>query len=243
MLSYLISMQQHVTSMAEFNYCYNFIYEDPMGAGQIITGAVTFDDPLPRTLCNKTTNSIFRTTHTPVVQFRIDAEVDLASSNFSLFFMTMTDLVIQDSRVELTLKNGQHNDVRGILSCNTDFDLELFAVSVKIQYDALSAFYGLTFKMKTKLVLNQTKFEVSGTQTDTFFGLAHQLAEQMTGVKPIQLVAIVKIWQILYFNTYIQYFVDQFFLTLYIAFYKAIFCSFIFRVKNEVSQLIQFSSY
>ncbi|CAL5980901.1 Conserved_hypothetical protein [Hexamita inflata] len=176
MLSYLISVQLHVTSMAEFNYCYNFIYEDPMGAGQIITGAVTFDDPLPRTLCNKTTNSIFRTTHTPVVQFRIDAEVDLASSNFSLFFMTMTDLVIQDSRVELKLKNGQHNDVRGILSCNTDFDLELFAVSVKIQYDALSAFYGLTFKMKTKLVLNQTKLEVAGTQTDTFFGLAHQLA-------------------------------------------------------------------
>ncbi|CAL6115029.1 Conserved_hypothetical protein [Hexamita inflata] len=73
--------------------------------------------------------------------------------------------------------------------------------------------------------------------------LVKQIKEQMTGVKHIQRLAIVKIMQIPYFNTYILHFVDQFYLSLYIAFYKAIFCSFIFRVKNEVSQLIQYSSY
>ncbi|CAL6015415.1 Conserved_hypothetical protein [Hexamita inflata] len=53
--------------------------------------------------------------------------------------------------------------------------VNLYKSSIQIEYDDLQAFYGFTYLSVSKFVLNQTELSVKGTQTEVFFGIAHEL--------------------------------------------------------------------
>ncbi|CAL6015436.1 Conserved_hypothetical protein [Hexamita inflata] len=118
----------------------------------------------------------------------------------SLFYNIENVIEIEGTAIIFTLKgklisgltlqcNAQINmsslNIRGLvtgsqltvfygISKELNSEVNLYQSSIQIDYDDLQAFYGLTYLTIANAVIDQTELSVKGSQTEVFFGIAHQ---------------------------------------------------------------------
>ncbi|CAL5985848.1 Conserved_hypothetical protein [Hexamita inflata] len=185
MLAFITTYNYQVFSMTEFEFCYNYVYDSPFQENLILnlSTTFTFDGAAQLAACNETQNVIFRQVNDSVVQLQLNLDVDIQQTSFALFFYIFKNVEIQNSVINLNLKNGSNNDASFLVHTSPEFTISIFSTAYNVKTDSSSFknVYGISKVLDRKLTLNQSSltFASSSTGISNFYGLCHQ-ADQVS---------------------------------------------------------------
>ncbi|CAL5990379.1 Hypothetical_protein [Hexamita inflata] len=168
LFQYVSALQ--VFSLAEFDFCYNYIFYEPFQEHlKIIQSEVfTFDDQFHRELCDRTENIIFRQVNHSFVSFTLQMSVDLNEQPFSVFFFQFTNVTLFNAKIELKMLNSG-SDVSVLVSTAPEYSLKVIQCEFKIGGVERGNFYGIANNLTELLVVNRSSFEFNVEQGDSVF--------------------------------------------------------------------------
>ncbi|CAL5979176.1 Hypothetical_protein [Hexamita inflata] len=168
----IISFQ--VFSAADFEFCYNFVFETPFQETLVINEVISFDNPATREACKQTTNVLFKETTKPIIQLRITGQVHINQA-FSLFHYIYSDIVIQDTKLDLILIDGTNADVSIVNQAVSEYKIEIFQSNISISSSlALNFFMLLNTEIDFLINRSQIQYTLSGT-VSKFYGISKEL--------------------------------------------------------------------
>ncbi|CAL5991244.1 Conserved_hypothetical protein [Hexamita inflata] len=176
MILYLHSLTIQVFSVAEFDFCYNYVFYEPFQQHMKIvqTTPLEFENPSERDLCQRTENVLFRHVNISQIEFTLDLDVSLNFQPFSLFFFTFQEVHIVNSKVNLRL-NDCSPDVSLFVATCPEYKLKILDCDVKVSAQKAQKFYGIGNNFTEPLIINRSAFEYSFQSVDGFYGIAHQV--------------------------------------------------------------------
>ncbi|CAL5985736.1 Hypothetical_protein [Hexamita inflata] len=121
-------------SISEFLFCYNYVYDSPFQENLSLnmSTAFTFDGISTRSKCTETQNVIFRHVNSSVVQLQLNLDVDTQQTSFALFFYVFKNVEIQNSVINLNLKNGSDKDASLLVHTAPEFAISVFATAYNV---------------------------------------------------------------------------------------------------------------
>ncbi|CAL5973969.1 Conserved_hypothetical protein [Hexamita inflata] len=175
MLSLIQSYSQNVFSIAEFNFCYNYMYESPFQEHLSFNSSniLKFDGAPTRANCSTYENVIFRQAGNQVVQLNIDLTVDVGHMPFSLFFYAFSQVTIQNSNITMKVINSGQ-DLSLLFFTDPEFSVELFSCQLQVTTDSnfFQKVSGIGHEFSSQLTLNQTNYSfVSDATIQQFAGI------------------------------------------------------------------------
>ncbi|CAL5985666.1 Conserved_hypothetical protein [Hexamita inflata] len=184
MLSLNLILNYQAFTISEFQFCYNYVYDSPFQENLSLNMSTTFsfDGIVSRTSCSETQNVIFRQINNPVIQLVLNLDVDTQQTSFALFFYIFKNMEIQNSVINLNLKNGSNKDASLLVHTAPEFAISVFATAYNVKSDSSSFknVYGISRLLDQKLALNQSSFTFTlGSGVANFYGLCHQ-ADQVS---------------------------------------------------------------
>ncbi|CAL6093182.1 Conserved_hypothetical protein [Hexamita inflata] len=170
-----------VFSIAEFEFCYNFVFQSPFQQKTqlVLTNQFIFEDERARDLCTRTENVLFQQVNQSTFSVRIDAEFDLNRQPFSLFFYIFSNLTIVDTQVNMRLSNSAGSDFAFLAATVPEYSISILGSSFDFaSKDSLSNFYGIANKLTELLTINRSSFAFSCmTPISKFHGIAGQVLD------------------------------------------------------------------
>ncbi|CAL6029667.1 Conserved_hypothetical protein [Hexamita inflata] len=179
MISFVLLLHYQVFSISEFQFCYNYVYDSPFqeNVNLNMSTVFTFDQASQLISCTETQNVIFRQTSQPVVSLQLNLNVDTQQTSFALFFYVFKNVEIQNSVINLNLKNGANQNASMLVHTCPEFTISIFSTIYSVQTDS-SAFkniYGITQTLEQKLTVNQSQFLFTSSSGITnYYGLCQQ---------------------------------------------------------------------
>ncbi|CAL6112277.1 Conserved_hypothetical protein [Hexamita inflata] len=174
MLPLISTIAFQVFSAADFEFCYNFIFETPFRETVVIDEVISFDNPATRAACKQTTNVLFKETSKRIIQLQITGQVHVNQA-FSIFHYIYSDIVIQDSKIDLTLINGTNADVSIVNWAVSEYAIEIFQSNISITSSlAFNSFMLLNTEKDLLINRSQIQYVLSGT-VSRFYGISKEL--------------------------------------------------------------------
>ncbi|CAL6008682.1 Conserved_hypothetical protein [Hexamita inflata] len=168
-----------VFSIAEFDFCYNFVFQSPFQQKTqlVLTNQFTFDNQKTRDLCTRTENVLFQQVNQSVFSVRIDAEFNLNAQPFSLFHYIFTNLTVVDTEINMKLTNSSYQEFAFLVATVPEYSVEIrgssFVFETKTQ---ISNFYGIANNLTENLVINRSTFTfICSTTISKFYGISSQV--------------------------------------------------------------------
>ncbi|CAL6000893.1 Conserved_hypothetical protein [Hexamita inflata] len=176
----LLTLQYQVFSIAEFDFCYNYVYYRPFQEKTqiVLSNQFTFDDATQRDLCTRIDNVIFREINQSTFSIRIDSEFNLSKQPFSLFFFVWTNVTIFDTQISMKLSNSSSSDFSFLVASAPEYSIKILQSSFSFtSNDAISSFYGVANNLTEFLTLNRSSYVFScSTPITKFFGISSSLS-------------------------------------------------------------------
>ncbi|CAL5979162.1 balbiani_ring protein [Hexamita inflata] len=174
MLTIISTIAFQVFSAADFEFCYNFVFQTPFQETLVINEVISFDNPATREACKQTTNVLFKETTKPIIQLQITGQVHVNQA-FSLFHYIYSDIVIQDTKLDLILIDGTNADVSIVNWAVSEYKIEIFQSNISISSSlALNSFMLLNTEIDLLINRSQIQYTLSGT-ISTFYGISKEL--------------------------------------------------------------------
>ncbi|CAL6093180.1 Hypothetical_protein [Hexamita inflata] len=168
-----------VFSVAEFDFCYNFVFQSPFQQKTqlVLTDQFTFDNQRARDLCSKTDNVLFQQVNQSVFSVRIDAEFNLNAQPFSLFHYIFTNLTIVDTEINMRLTNSSNQEFAFLVATVPEYSVEIRGSSFQFETKSqISSFYGIANNLTENLVINRSTFTfICSTTISKFQGISSQV--------------------------------------------------------------------
>ncbi|CAL6035273.1 Conserved_hypothetical protein [Hexamita inflata] len=167
-----------VFSIAEFDFCYNYIFYKPFQEHtKIIDSKFTFDNGFQRDLCTIVENVIFREDNQSTFSITIDSEFDLNQQPFSLFFFVWTNVTIVDTQINMRLTNSGH-DFAFLVATVPEYSVSILGSSFEFTSKDVTSFFGVANNLTEPLTVNRSSFsfDCSGPMTK-FHGIAGQVQD------------------------------------------------------------------
>ncbi|CAL5990798.1 Conserved_hypothetical protein [Hexamita inflata] len=179
MILYFVGIKSiQVFQIAEFDFCYNYIFYAPFQEKTqlVLSSAFTFDDVQSNTLCSRMDNVLFREVNQSSFSITIDGEFDLNQQPFSLFFYVWTNLTISDAQISMKLSNSSNADFAFLVATVPEFSVKILDSTFSFtSNDAISSFFGLANNFTELVTVNRSAFTYSCmTAIQRFYGLAGQ---------------------------------------------------------------------
>ncbi|CAL6008672.1 Hypothetical_protein [Hexamita inflata] len=172
-------LSYQVFSMAEFEFCYNFVFQSPFQQNTqlVLTDQFTFERKRARDLCMRTDNVLFREVNQSTFSVRIDAEFNLNAQPFSLFFYILTNLTVVDTEINMKLSNSTNNDFAFLVATVPEYSIEIRGSSFQFETKSqISNFYGIANNLTENLVINRSTFTfICSTTMTKFYGISSQV--------------------------------------------------------------------
>ncbi|CAL6000939.1 Conserved_hypothetical protein [Hexamita inflata] len=180
MFSIMISaLQYQVFSIAEFEFCYNYVFYRPFQekTSIILSAPFTFDDSMFRDLCTRTDNVLYREVNQTAFSIHIESEFNLAKQPFSLFFFVWTNVTIYDTQITMKLSNTSNSDFAFLVATVPEYSIKILSSSFSFtSKDTISNFYGIANNLSELLTINRSSFVYSCmTSILKFYGISSQL--------------------------------------------------------------------
>ncbi|CAL5973005.1 Conserved_hypothetical protein [Hexamita inflata] len=170
-----------VFSIAEFDFCYNYVFYKPFQekAQIVFSTKFTFEDATKRDLCSRTDNVLFREVNQSAFSIRIDAEFDLNRQPFSLFFFVFANVTIVDTQVNMRLSNSAGSDFAFLAATVPEYSITILGSSFDFaSKDSISNFYGIANNLTELLTVNRSSFAFSCmTPVSKFHGVSGQVQD------------------------------------------------------------------
>ncbi|CAL6015524.1 Hypothetical_protein [Hexamita inflata] len=170
-----------VFSIAEFDFCYNYVFYKPFQQkAQIVFDSIfTFEDATKRDLCSRTDNVLFREVNQSAFSIRIDAEFDLNRQPFSLFFFVFANVTIIDTQVNMRLSNSAGSDFAFLAATVPEYSITILGSSFDFaSKDSITNFYGIANNLTELLTINRSSFAFSCmTPVSKFHGVSGQVQD------------------------------------------------------------------
>ncbi|CAL5972997.1 Conserved_hypothetical protein [Hexamita inflata] len=170
-----------VFSIAEFDFCYNYVFYKPFQekAQIVFSTKFTFEDATKRDLCSRTDNVLFREVNQSAFSIRIDAEFDLNRQPFSLFFFVFANVTIVDTQVNMRLSNSAGSDFSFLAATVPEYSISILGSSFDFaSKDSLFNFYGIANNLTELLTVNRSSFAFSCmTPVSKFHGVSGQVQD------------------------------------------------------------------
>ncbi|CAL5972985.1 Conserved_hypothetical protein [Hexamita inflata] len=183
MIAVIITTQYQAFSISEFSFCYNYVYDSPFQESLSLNLSTTFSfDVTTRSSCTETQNVIFRQVSNPVVNLQLQLDVDTQQTSFAIFFYIFKNVEIQNTVINLNLKNGSNQNASLLVHTQPEFTISVFSTVYNIKTDSsnFNNVYGISRVLDQKLSLNQSQFTFTlSSGVNNFFGLCYQ-AEQVS---------------------------------------------------------------
>ncbi|CAL6010567.1 Conserved_hypothetical protein [Hexamita inflata] len=176
----LIRIQSlQVFSISEFDFCYNYVFYQPFQekTSIVLSTQFAFEDGLTHELCARTDNVLFREVNQSTFSVRIDAEFDLNSQPFSLFFFVFQNVTIVDTEINMKLSNSTNNDFAFLVATVPEYSIEIRGSSFQFETKSqVSNFYGIANNLTENLVINRSTFTfICSTMITKFYGISSQV--------------------------------------------------------------------
>ncbi|CAL6026674.1 Hypothetical_protein [Hexamita inflata] len=172
-----------VFSIAEFDFCYNYVFYQPFQQKMqlVLDEPFTFDDGQYRDLCTRTDNVLFRQVNISTFSARIDCEFDLNKQPFSLFYFIWKYLKVINLQVNVNLSNTAGADFAFLVATVSEQNIEIIDSSFNFtSNDAISSFYGIANNLSMSLTINRSSFTYNCmSQITNFYGIAGQIKDAL----------------------------------------------------------------
>ncbi|CAL6031126.1 Hypothetical_protein [Hexamita inflata] len=170
MFSSILVLQYQAFTISEFQFCYNYVFDSPFQENLSLNMSTTFtfDGAVSLGSCTETQNVIFRHVNSSVVQLQLNLDVDTQqSTSFALFFYIFKNVEIQNSIINLNLKNGSNKDANLLVHTSPEFTISIFSTVYNVKSDSSSFknVYGISKLLDQKLTLNQSSFTLGSGVT------------------------------------------------------------------------------
>ncbi|CAL5973715.1 Hypothetical_protein [Hexamita inflata] len=179
LLNIVIINALQVFSIAEFDFCYNYVFYEPFQQKMqlVLDEPFTFDDGQFRELCTRTDNVLFRQVNISTFSVRIDAEIDLNKQPFSLFYYMWKAVTIVDMQVNMKLSNSGNADFAFLVATVPEYIIDIKDSEVNFtSNDVISSFYGIANNLTKTLQINRSTFSYNCMSVITnFYGIAAQV--------------------------------------------------------------------
>ncbi|CAL6035139.1 Hypothetical_protein [Hexamita inflata] len=170
-----------VFSIAEFDFCYNFVFQSPFQEKMqlVLTDQFTFERKITQNLCSRTDNVLFQQVNQSTFSIRIDAEFDLNRQPFSLFFFVFANVTIIDTQVNMRLSNSSGSDFAFLAATVPEYSITVLGSSFDFaSKDSISNFYGIANNLTELLTINRSSFAFSCmTSVSKFHGVSGQVQD------------------------------------------------------------------
>ncbi|CAL6098904.1 Conserved_hypothetical protein [Hexamita inflata] len=162
-------------SVAEFEFCYNYIFYEPFQEKVIIdlTEPLQFENIATRN--QKSENVIFRQANQSIVQLRINGEINVNQQDFSLFFYVFQQCKIFDSQIKIQLVNTGSSNVSLLVQTETEFPIYIYQSLLNISsMDSINNFSGVAKSFQQPITINQSVIIYNLKQVTCFYGISAQ---------------------------------------------------------------------
>ncbi|CAL6008736.1 Hypothetical_protein [Hexamita inflata] len=180
MLLQLVNSQMlQVFSIAEFEFCYNYVFYKPFQERTqiVLTTPFEFENQYTRDLCTRTENVMFREINQSTFSVKIDSEFDLNSQPFSLFFFVFQNVTIVDTEINMKLSNSSNQDFAFLFATVPEYSIEIRGSTFQFESKSpISSFYGIANNLTELLTVNRSTFTfICSTTISKFYGISSQV--------------------------------------------------------------------
>ncbi|CAL5974100.1 Hypothetical_protein [Hexamita inflata] len=173
MILLTLARNLQVFSIAEFDFCYNYVFYRPFQERTALVqhNPFTFEGGINTDLCSRSENVLFREINQSSFSIKIDCEFDLQQQPFSLFFFVFSNVSIIDTEINMKLSNS-NNEFAFLVATIPEYSIEIRGCSFEFESKSpVSNFYGIANNIYELLVINRSQFSYNYTATvSKFYG-------------------------------------------------------------------------